>query len=128
MDLEEVILLSSDDEVLFDSDQTPSDESNGRSRAFFDPDEILRALDESLDLEELLEGMDLSPRALSILAYHQVLSFSYLFFVITNDADPPLYRRHGYSIAPRGESCPSEPGCCDPGGCLLSTEFPLHPC
>ena len=95
MDLEEVILLSSDDEVLFDSDQTPSDESNGRSRAFFDPDEILRALDESLDLEELLEGMDLSPRALSILAYHQVLSFSYLFVVITNDADPPLYRRHG---------------------------------
>ena len=70
MDPEEVIVLSSDDEMSFEPDQTPSDESNGRSRAFFYPDEISRALDESLDSEELLEGMDLSPRALSILAYH----------------------------------------------------------
>ena len=46
MDLEEVILLSSDDEVLFDPDKTPSDESDGWSGAFFDPDEILRALEE----------------------------------------------------------------------------------
>ena len=117
MDLAEVILLSSDDEVLFDPDQTPSDESDGWSGAFMNPDEILRALDESLDLEELLEGMDFSPRALSILAYHQVLSFSYLLVVITNDANPPLYRRHGYSIAPRGASFPCEPGCCVPRGC-----------
>ena len=95
MDLEEVILLSSDDEVLFDPDQTPSDESDGCSGAFFDPDEILRALEESLDLEETLEGMELSPRALSILAYHQVLSFSYSFVVITNDAHIPLCNRHG---------------------------------
>ena len=57
MDLEEVILLSSDDEVVFDPDQTPYDESDGWSGAFFDPDEILRAMEESLDLEETLEGM-----------------------------------------------------------------------
>ena len=58
MDPEEVIVLSSDDEMPFEPDQTPSDESNGRSRAFFYPDETSRALDESLDSEELLEGMD----------------------------------------------------------------------
>ena len=68
MDPEEVIVLSSDDEMSFEPDQTPSDESNGRSRAFFGPVEI------SLDSDDLLEGMDLSPRALSILAYRQVLS------------------------------------------------------
>ena len=68
MDPEEVIVLSSDDEMSFEPDQTPSDESNGRSRAFFYPDEI------SLDSDDLLEGMDLSPRALSILAYRQVFS------------------------------------------------------
>lgn len=56
MDPEEVIVLSSDDEMP--SDQTPSDESNGPSRAFFYPDETSRALDELLDSEELLEGMD----------------------------------------------------------------------
>ena len=77
MDLEEVILLSSDDEVLFDPDQTPSDESDGWSGPFFNPDEILRALEESLDLEETLEGMELSPRTLSL---------SYSFVVIINDA------------------------------------------
>ena len=68
MDREEVIVLSSDDEMSFEPDQTPSDESNGRSRAFFGPVEI------SLDSDDLLKGMDLSPRALSILAYRQVLS------------------------------------------------------
>ena len=68
MDPGEVIVLSSDDEMLFEPDQTPSDESNGRSRAFFGPVEI------SLDSDDLLEGMDLSPRELSILAYHQVFS------------------------------------------------------
>ena len=95
MDLEEVILLSSDDEVVFDPDQTPYDESDGWSGTFFDPDEILRALEESLDLEETLEGMHSSPRALSALAYNQVLSFSYSFVVITNDAHLPLCSRHG---------------------------------
>ena len=68
MDPREVIILSSDDEMSFEPDQTPSDESNGRSRAFFGPVEI------SLDSDDLLEGMDLSPRALSILAYRQVFS------------------------------------------------------
>ena len=77
MDLEEVILLSSDDEGLFDPDQTPSDESDGWSGPFFNPDEILRALEESLDLEETLEGMEVSPRTLSL---------SYSFVAITNDA------------------------------------------
>ena len=95
MDLEEVILLSSDDEVVFDPDQTPYDKSDGWSGAFFDPDEILRALEESLDLEETLEGMHSSPRALPTLAYNQVLSFSYSFVVITNDAHLPLCSRHG---------------------------------
>ena len=68
MDPREVIVLSSDDEMSFEPDQTPSDESNGRSRAFLGPVEI------SLDSDDLLEGMDLSPRALSILAYRQVFS------------------------------------------------------
>ena len=68
MDLEEVILLSSDDDVVFYPDQTPYDESDGWSGAFFDPDEILRALEESLDLEETLEGMHSSPEAFPILA------------------------------------------------------------
>ena len=90
MDLKEVILLSSDVEVVFDPDQTPYDESDGWSGAFFDPDEILRALEESLDLEETPEGMHSSPRALSILAYNQVLFFSYSLVVITNDAHLPL--------------------------------------
>ena len=95
MDLEEVILLSSDDEVVFDPDQTPYDESDGWSGAFFDPDEILRALEESLDLEETLDGMHSSPRAFPTLAYNQVLPFSYSFVVITNDAHIPLCNRHG---------------------------------
>ena len=68
MDPREVIVLSSDDEISFEPDQTPSDESNGRSRAFLGPVEM------SLDSDDLLEGMDLSPRALSILAYRQVFS------------------------------------------------------
>ena len=93
MDLEEVILLSSDDEVVFDPDQTSSDESDGWSGAFFDPDEILRALEESLDLEETPEGMHSFPRALSILSYNQVPSFSYSLVAITNDAHLPLCSR-----------------------------------
>ena len=56
MDLEEVILLSSDDEMVFNPDQNPSDEVDEWSRVFFDPDDLLRALEESLDLEEALEG------------------------------------------------------------------------
>ena len=68
MDPREVIVLSSDDEMSFELDQTPSDESNGRNKAFFGPVEM------SLDSDDLLEGMDLSPRALSILAYRQVFS------------------------------------------------------
>ena len=69
MDLEEVILLSFDDEAVFDPDQNPHDESDEWSGAFFGPDELLRALEESLDLEETLEGMHLSPEALPTLAY-----------------------------------------------------------
>ena len=61
MDPREVIILSSDDEMSFESDEIPSDESNGRSRAFFDPDEP------SLNSNDLVEGMDLSLRVLSIL-------------------------------------------------------------
>ena len=68
MDPREVIVLSSDDEMSFEPARTPSDESNGRSRAFFGPVEM------SIDSDDLLEGMDLSPRALSILAYRQVFS------------------------------------------------------
>ena len=68
MDLEEVILLSSDDETVFNPDQNPSDESDEWSKAFFDPDELLQALEESLDLEEALEGIHSSPEALPILA------------------------------------------------------------
>ena len=60
MDSEEIIILSSDDEIPFESDQIPSDRSNARSRAFFDPDEL------SLDSDDLLGGMDLSLRILSI--------------------------------------------------------------
>ena len=57
MDLAEVLLLSSDDEMVFDPDQNFSDESDELSRAFFNPEDILRALEESLDLEEMLEGI-----------------------------------------------------------------------
>ena len=67
MDLEEVLLLSSDDEMVFKPDQNPPDEADEWSRAFFDPDDLLRALEESLDLEEALEGTHSSPEALSIL-------------------------------------------------------------
>ena len=68
MDLEEVILLSSDDEMVFNPDQSPSDGSDEWSRAFFNPDELLRALEESLDLEETLKGIHSPPEALPILA------------------------------------------------------------
>ena len=95
MDLEEVILLSSDDEAVFNPDQNPCDKSDEWSMTFFDPDELLRALEESLDLEETLEGMHSSPEALPILAYDQVLSFSRWFVVITNDTHMPLCSRHG---------------------------------
>ena len=61
MDLAEVLLLSSDDEMVFNLDQNLSDESDGWSRAFFNPDELLRALEESLDLEEALEGIHHHP-------------------------------------------------------------------
>ena len=95
MDLEEVILLSSDDEAVFNPGQNPHDESDKWSGAFFDPDKILRALEESLDLEETLEGTHSSLGALPTLAYDQVLSFSYSFVVITNDTHIPLCNRHG---------------------------------
>ena len=57
MDSEEIIILSSDDEMLSES---ASDKSTARSRAFFDPNEL------SLDSDDLLGGMDLSLRLLSI--------------------------------------------------------------
>ena len=61
MDPREVIILSSDDEMSVKPHQTPSDESNGRSRAFSGPVEM------SLDSDDLLGGMDLSLRVFSIL-------------------------------------------------------------
>ena len=67
MDLEEVLLLSSDDEIVFNPDQNPFDEADEWNRAFFNPDDLLRALEESLDLEEALEGIHSSPEALPIL-------------------------------------------------------------
>ena len=57
MDLAEVLLLSSDDEMVFYPDQNFFDESDELSRAFFNPEDILHALEESLDLEEELEGI-----------------------------------------------------------------------
>ena len=45
MNLEEVLLLSSDDEMVFNLDQNPSDEADEWSRAFFDPNDLLRALE-----------------------------------------------------------------------------------
>ena len=54
MDLAEVLLLSYDDEMVFNPDQNLSDESDEWSRAFFNPDNLLCALEESLDLEEAL--------------------------------------------------------------------------
>ena len=57
MDSEEIIILSSDDEMLSES---ASDKSTARNSAFFDPDEL------SLDSDDLLGGMDLSFRVLSI--------------------------------------------------------------
>ena len=68
MDLEEVLLLSSDDEMVFNPDQNPSDEADEWSRVFFDPDDLLRVLEESLDLEEALEGTHSPPEVLPILA------------------------------------------------------------
>ena len=61
MDPREVIILSSDDEMSIDPHRTPSNESNGRSRAFSGPVEM------SLDSDDLLGGMDLSLRVFSIL-------------------------------------------------------------
>ena len=61
MDHREVIILSSDDAMSVEPQQTPSDESNGRSRAFSGPVEM------SLDSDDLLGGMDLSLRVFSIL-------------------------------------------------------------
>ena len=61
MDLAEVLLLSSDDEMVFNPDQNLSDESDEWSRAFFNQDNLLRALEESLDLEEALEGIHHHP-------------------------------------------------------------------
>ena len=57
MDLAEVLILSSDDEMVFNPYQNLSDKSDEWNRAFLNPDELLRALEESLDLEEALEGI-----------------------------------------------------------------------
>ena len=48
MDLAEVILMSTDDEMIFDPDQSFSDDSDEQSRAFFNPEDFLRALTEPL--------------------------------------------------------------------------------
>ena len=85
MDPREVIILSSDDEMSFKSDEILSNESNGRSRAFFDPDEP------SLDSDDLVEGMDPSLRVLSIISV----------VMIIKNVNPPLCRRHGCNIALR---------------------------
>ena len=61
MDFAEVLILSSDDEMIFNPDQNHSGESDEWSRALFNPDELLRALEESLDLEEALEGIHHHP-------------------------------------------------------------------
>ena len=49
MDLAEVILMSSDDEMIFDPGQSFSEDSDEQSRAFFNPGDLLRALEESLE-------------------------------------------------------------------------------
>ena len=48
MDPSEVILLSSDDELVFDPGQRFSKESDEQSRGLFNPEHLLRALDDSL--------------------------------------------------------------------------------
>ena len=60
MDPREVIILSSDDEMSVEPYRTPSDESNGRNRAFSGPVEM------SLDSDDLHGGMDLSFRILLV--------------------------------------------------------------
>ena len=52
MDPREIIVLSSDDEMSVEPYQTPSDESNGRNRAFFGPVEM------SLGSDDLHGGKD----------------------------------------------------------------------
>lgn len=49
MDLVEVILLSSNDEIIFYPGQSFSEESDELNRAFFNPEDLLRALDEPLE-------------------------------------------------------------------------------
>lgn len=56
MDPREIIILSSDDEMSVEAYQTPSDESNGRNRAFSDPVEM------SMGSDDLHGGKDLSFR------------------------------------------------------------------
>ena len=68
MDLEEILLLSSDDEMVSNPDQNPSDEADEWSRVFFDPADLLRVLEESLDLEKALEGTHSPSEVLPILA------------------------------------------------------------
>ena len=49
MDPSEVILLSSDDELVFDPGQRFSEDSDDRSRVLFNPEQLLRVLDEPLE-------------------------------------------------------------------------------
>ena len=49
MDPSEVILLSSDDELVFDPGQRFSEESDEQSRGLFNPEHLLHALDDSLE-------------------------------------------------------------------------------
>ena len=49
MDPSEVILLSSDDELVFDPGQRFSEESDEQSRVLFNPEHLLHALDEPLE-------------------------------------------------------------------------------
>ena len=49
MDLAEVILISSDDEMIFDPGQSFFEDSDDQDRVLFNPEEFLRALDEPLE-------------------------------------------------------------------------------
>ena len=49
MDPPEVILMSSDDELIFDPGQSFSEDSDEQNRVLFNPKELLRALDEPLE-------------------------------------------------------------------------------
>lgn len=79
MDPREIIVLSSDDEMSIEPYRTPSDESNGRNRAFSGPVEM------SLGSDDLHGGKDSSFRLLSC--------FHILFIMLIKNGTPPSHRR-----------------------------------